>query len=154
MLSATDVHAAAGSAALSSTVAVGAQLFARPREKLHRTQPAVSQAIRRLEEELGERLFDRSSRDGTLTEAGRLLLDYAARLLRLADGSRAAVRELRRSRRGRVVIGANEAAVHALLPLIERFAREHPQALRRRAPRPVAPDGRRAAASAASTSAC
>ena len=61
----------------------------RPRKKLHRTQPAVSQAIRRLEEELGDRLFDRSSRDGTLTEAGRLLQDYAGRLLTLAVGRRA-----------------------------------------------------------------
>ena len=40
-----------------------------------------------------------------------------------------AVRELQQVRRGRVVIGANEAAVHTLLPFIERFARDHPQAL-------------------------
>ena len=52
--------------------------------KLHRTQPAVSQAIKRLEEELGDRLFDRSSRDGTLTEAGRLLQDYAGRLFAIS----------------------------------------------------------------------
>ena len=54
--------------------------FSRAAAKLHRTQPAVSQAIRRLEEEVGERLFDRSSKDGTLTEAGRVLRDYAERL--------------------------------------------------------------------------
>ena len=47
--------------------------FSRAATKLHRTQPAVSQAIRRLEEQVGERLFDRSSKDGTLTEAGRVL---------------------------------------------------------------------------------
>ncbi len=46
--------------------------FSRAAAKLHRTQPAVSQAIRRLEDEMGERLFDRSSKDGTLTEAGRI----------------------------------------------------------------------------------
>ena len=91
--------------------------FSRGRQELHRTQPAVSQAIRRLEDELGEQLFDRSSKNGTLTEAGRLLQDYAQRLLRLAEEAEAAVRELRRSRRGRVLIGANEAAVHTLLPL-------------------------------------
>jgi DNA-binding transcriptional LysR family regulator len=41
--------------------------FSRAAAKLHRTQPAVSQAVRRLEEELGERLFDRSSKQGALT---------------------------------------------------------------------------------------
>jgi DNA-binding transcriptional LysR family regulator len=46
--------------------------FSRAAAKLHRTQPAVSQAIRRLEDELGERLFDRSSKQGALTEAGRV----------------------------------------------------------------------------------
>jgi DNA-binding transcriptional LysR family regulator len=98
-------------------------------KKLHRTQPAVSQAIRRLEDELGERLFDRSSRNGALTESGRLLLDYANRLLRLAADAEEAVRELQQVRRGRVVIGANEAAVHTLLPCLEKFAALHPQAV-------------------------
>ena len=50
------------------TVAVE-RSFSRAAAKLHRTQPAVSQAIRRLEDELGERLFDRSSKQGALTEA-------------------------------------------------------------------------------------
>jgi DNA-binding transcriptional LysR family regulator len=98
-------------------------------KKLHRTQPAVSQAIRRLEEELGDRLFDRSVRNGALTEAGRLLLDYATRLLTLATDAEVAVRELQQVRRGRVIIGANEAAVHSLLPYLDRFAKAHPQAL-------------------------
>jgi DNA-binding transcriptional LysR family regulator len=101
--------------------------FSRAAKRLHRTQPAVSQAIRRLEDELGDRLFDRSSRDGTLTEAGRLLQDYAGRLLRMAADATVAVRELQQVRRGRVVIGANEAAVHSVLPSIGRFAADHPQ---------------------------
>ena len=98
-------------------------------KKLHRTQPAVSQAIRRLEEELGDRLFDRTVRNGALTEAGRLLLEYATRLLALAADAEIAVRELQQVRRGRVIIGANEAAVHSLLPYLGRFAKAHPQAL-------------------------
>ena len=44
---------------------------------VHRTQPAVSQVVRKLEEELGEPLFDRSSRDGRLTDAGKVLQEYA-----------------------------------------------------------------------------
>lgn len=94
--------------------------------KLHRTQPAISQAVRRLEDELGDRLIDRSSRNGALTEAGVLLLEHATRLLRLASEAEAAVRELQQVRRGRVAIGANEAAVHSLLPFVRRFTAEHP----------------------------
>src|SRR5215470_9840358 len=73
--------------------------FSRAARKLRRTQPAVSQAIRRLEESSGERLVDRSSRDGTLTDAGRVLL------------------------------GANEGGVHGILPLIAAFQKEYPAIL-------------------------
>ncbi len=102
--------------------------FSRAAARLHRTQPAVSQAIKRLEEELDERLFDRSSKGGRLTEAGEILLDYAERLTRLKDEAEGAVRELQDLRRGRVLIGANEGAVHVLLPVIEQFRRDHPHA--------------------------
>jgi DNA-binding transcriptional LysR family regulator len=105
----------------------GDRSFSAAARRLNRTQPAISQAVRRIEDELGERLFDRSSRDGTLTEAGRLLQDYAQRLLNLAGEAQTAVQELQQMRRGRVIVGANEAAVHSLLPHIERFAAQHPQ---------------------------
>ena len=100
--------------------------FSRAAAKVHRTQPAVSQAVRRLEVELGEQLFDRSSKTGTLTEAGRMLQNYGQRLIRLAEETESAVRELRDLRRCRVLIGANEAAVHTLLPLIARFRQRYP----------------------------
>jgi len=103
--------------------------FSRAATKLHRTQPAVSQAIRRLEDEVGERLFDRSSKDGTLTEAGRLLRDYAEKLHRLSEEAQLSVRELRDLQRGRVLIGSNEGGVHMLLPLIEKFRHEHSRIL-------------------------
>ena len=102
--------------------------FSRAATRLHRTQPAVSQTIRRLEAELEERLFDRSSRGGRLTEAGTVLLDYAERLTRLQGEARLAVRELQELRRGRVVIGVNEAAVQILLPIVVRFREAHPDA--------------------------
>src|ERR1044072_9543698 len=57
--------------------------FSRAAESLHRTQPAISQAVRRLEAELGEPLFDRSSKDGTLTAAGRGLFDFAQQMMNL-----------------------------------------------------------------------
>jgi DNA-binding transcriptional LysR family regulator len=100
--------------------------FSRAAMKLHRTQPAVSQSVRRLEESVGERLFDRATKDATLTEAGKLLRDYAERLLRLSEEAESAVKDLRDLRRGRVLIGCNEASVHAVLPLIERFRDTHP----------------------------
>ena len=100
--------------------------FSRAAARLHRTQPAVSQAVRRLETDLGEELFDRSSKSGVLTDAGRVLQNYGQRLVRLAEESESAMRELRDLRRGRVLIGANEAAVHTLLPLVARFRAEVP----------------------------
>jgi DNA-binding transcriptional LysR family regulator len=100
--------------------------FSRAAMKLHRTQPAVSQSIRRIEEALDERLFDRATKDATLTEAGKLLRDYAERLLRLSEEAESAVRDLKDLRRGRVLLGANEASVHAILPLIARFRDAHP----------------------------
>lgn len=100
--------------------------FSRAAAKVHRTQPAVSQAVRRLESDLGEQLFDRSSKSGTLTDAGRVLLNYGQRLVRLAEETESAMRELRDLRRGRVLIGANEGAVHTLLPLIARFRERVP----------------------------
>jgi DNA-binding transcriptional LysR family regulator len=115
--------------------------FSRAAARLNRTQPAVSQAIRRLERDLDERLFDRSSKGGRLTEAGEMLLDYARRLLHLKEEAETAVRELQDLRRGRVVIGANEAAVHVLLPVVLRFREAHPQAqveVRRVASRQIA----------------
>src|SRR6185503_658532 len=100
--------------------------FSRAAVKVHRTQPAVSQAVRRLETELGEQLFDRSSKRPALTEAGLVLHDYGDRLLRLVEETESAVRELRDLRRGRVLIGANEAAVHIVLPLIAAFREQCP----------------------------
>lgn len=100
--------------------------FSRAAAKVHRTQPAVSQAVRRIESDLGEELFDRSSKTGTLTDAGRVLQNYGQRLVRLAEEAESAIRELRDLRRGRVLIGANEAAVHTLLPLMARFRDQVP----------------------------
>src|ERR1700716_3935720 len=114
-------------AALKTFLAVAQERsFSRAAAKVHRTQPAVSQAIRRLEVDLGEQLFDRSSKNGTLTDAGRMLVNYGQRLGGLAEEPELAMRELRALRRGRVLVGANEAAVHTLLPLVARFRQRHP----------------------------
>jgi DNA-binding transcriptional LysR family regulator len=103
--------------------------FSRAARKLRRTQPAVSQAIRRLEDSCGERLIERASRDGRLTDAGDLLLDYAARTLRLIDEASGAVADLRDVKKGRVLIGANEGGVHAVLPVVAAFHTRYPAIL-------------------------
>ena len=90
--------------------------FSRAAKSLHRTQPAVSQTIRKLENDLGEPLLDRSSRDGTLTDAGRLLEEYAQRMLNLKGEARAALTELRQLTHGKLIIAANEYTCIYLLP--------------------------------------
>ena len=100
--------------------------FSRAAEKLHRTQSAVSQTIRKLENEIGEPLFDRSSRESTLTDAGRVLNEYAERLLNLRTGAEDALKELRQVQRGQLVIAANEFTALYLLPVLGNFRRLHP----------------------------
>src|ERR1700741_4749659 len=90
--------------------------FSRPAVKLYRTQSAVSQSIRKLEAEIGEPLFDRSSRDGLLTDAGRVLQEYATRLLNLRSDAQEALVELRELHRGKLGIAANEFTALYLLP--------------------------------------
>lgn len=100
--------------------------FSRAAKRLHRTQPAVSQTIKKLENDVGEILFDRSSKDGTLTPAGELLVEYGKQMINLRRSARAAVSELKQLNRGRVSISANEHLIFYLLPLIEEFFRTHP----------------------------
>ena len=100
--------------------------FSRAADKLYRTQSAVSQAIRKLETEIGEALFDRSSRDGLLTDAGRVLQEYAERLLNLRDNAKEALSELRELQKGRLVVSANEFTALYLLRVLAEFGRLHP----------------------------
>ncbi len=100
--------------------------FSRAAEKLHRTQSAVSQSVHKLEEDVGEPLFDRSSRDGLLTDAGRILQEYAERLLNLRDDATGALVELRELHRGKLAIAANEFTALYLLPVLAEFRRLHP----------------------------
>jgi DNA-binding transcriptional LysR family regulator len=100
--------------------------FSRAADKLYRTQSAVSQAVRKLESEISEPLFDRSSRDGLLTDAGRVLQEYAERLLNVRENAREALAELRELQKGKLVIGANEFTALYLLRVLAEFGRLHP----------------------------
>jgi DNA-binding transcriptional LysR family regulator len=90
--------------------------FTRAAERMNRTQPAISQSIRRLEEEVGAPLFARDVHEVTLTEAGRVLADYARRLLGMRDDAIRQVSELRTLKAGRLTIAAHESAAVYLLP--------------------------------------
>jgi DNA-binding transcriptional LysR family regulator len=100
--------------------------FSRAAARLHRTQPAVSQAIAKLETELGEVLLDRSSRDATLTDAGEVLREYGQKLLNLRVEASSALTELRALHRGRLNIAANEYTCLYLLPLLDEYRRQNP----------------------------
>jgi DNA-binding transcriptional LysR family regulator len=101
----------------------------RASERVFRTQPAVSMAIRKLEEELGTPLFDRANRGNyQLTAAGEVLYAYTQRLLGLRDEALTHVRELQSLEDGRVRIGANESTGNHLLPrLIYAFRQKYPK---------------------------
>jgi len=101
--------------------------FSRAGDKLGRTQPAISSAVKLLEEELGERLFDRVGKTVRLTAAGELLGDYGRRLLRLRDEAVQAVGELRGLARGTLRLGANETTCLYVLPdVLAKFKSAHP----------------------------
>src|SRR5512142_2632503 len=86
------------------------QSFSRAAVKLARTQPAVSLAIKRLEDEVGEILIDRTGKQPRLTDAGKVVLDHARRFENLSDELRVALLELRDNATGRLLVGANESA--------------------------------------------
>jgi DNA-binding transcriptional LysR family regulator len=100
--------------------------FSRAAAKMYRTQSAISQTIRKLEEEIGEPLFDRSSRDGLLTDAGNVLQEYAERMVNLRVDAQEALVELRELHKGKLAISANEFTALYLLPVLGEFRRLHP----------------------------
>jgi DNA-binding transcriptional LysR family regulator len=106
---------------------VGERSFSRAAEKLYRTQPAISLAVQRLENEIGEKLIDRGAKELVPTDTGRTVLDYARRFRNLEEELQDALAELRDKSAGRLVIGANESSTLYLLPHIERYRGRFPK---------------------------
>ena len=90
--------------------------FSRAAEQCHVAQPSLSQQIMKLEDELGERLFERTKREVSLTPAGDLLRVHAERVLQEVELARDGVREFRGLVRGRVVLGVLPTVAPYFLP--------------------------------------
>ena len=111
------------------------QSFSRAAEKLYRTQPAISIAMRKLEEWVGQPLFVRGSGARTLTDAGVLLLEYAERMLNLREEISKGMKQLQGLERGQISLGVNESSIHALLPALARYQADASRDSDSRAPR-------------------
>lgn len=99
--------------------------FSRAATRLHRTQPAVSQVIAKLEAELGETLLERTA--GNLTDAGEVLREYAQKMLNLRREAESALVDLRSLHTGRLNVAANEYTCLYLLPVLDAFRKQHPR---------------------------
>ncbi|MFE2628318.1 LysR family transcriptional regulator [Streptomyces sp. NPDC059374] len=97
--------------------------FTRAADRLHVVQSGVSASIRALERDLDARLFDRTSKRVTLTEAGAALLPQARRTVQAAQAARDAVAGTQGGLRGTVTIGT--LSVHSLVDLPSLFAEYH-----------------------------
>ena len=101
--------------------------FSRAAEQCHVAQPSLSQQIMKLEDELDERLFERTKRDVALTPAGELFRAHAERVLEEVELARDKVREVRGLVRGRVTLGALPTVAPYFLPQrLKAFAAKFP----------------------------
>jgi len=101
--------------------------FSRAAEKLLRTQPAISLSVQRLEADFEEKLIDRSAKELLLTDAGRIVFEFARRFENLEGDLDNALAELRDKSAGRLTIGANESSTLYLLDYIIRYRQRYPR---------------------------
>jgi DNA-binding transcriptional LysR family regulator len=92
--------------------------FSRAATRLHMAQPPLSVAIRQLEDELGTELFQRTTREVRLTEAGRVLLDGARRTIAEADRAVASAKRAGAGELGRLKLGFSWSARFVTLPAL------------------------------------
>ena len=103
------------------------QSFSLAGEQLHLTQPAVSKRVAALEDILGQRLFDRIGRQVSLTEAGRVLLPQARRVLADLDEARRSLDNLSGRVAGPLWLAtSHHVGLHRLPSLLKRFTRQFP----------------------------
>ena len=113
-------------------VAAAAGSFNAAARNLHCTQPAVSEQVRRLEQELGVSLFARAGNGLTLTTAGRTFLSHAERVLDSADEALASVGRRSERQRRLITIGTfRNAPYYDIADLSARFCAQHPDGVLR-----------------------
>src|SRR6266699_1424522 len=101
--------------------------FSRAAAKVRVAQPSLSQQIRKLEAEVGQRLFDRLPRSVVLTEAGRCLIDYARQILASIGDARRCVDELKSEIAGGLsVVAVSLKKRYGLPELIVTFQKHYP----------------------------
>ncbi|MBE2285870.1 MAG: LysR family transcriptional regulator [Prosthecobacter sp.] len=99
--------------------------FTRAAEELHLSQSALSRAIQKLEDQLGQPVFERKPREVVLTEIGELLLERAKHILQLMEHTFSELSEA--GRRGRIRLGTIPTIAPYFLPgLLSSFAKKHP----------------------------
>jgi DNA-binding transcriptional LysR family regulator len=110
-------------------IAVAEELhFGRAAERLHMSQPPLSQAIKALEHRLGTSLLHRTTREVSLTTAGAVLLDACRALVGASEAADAAVRQAADGQAGELRIGAVTSAFSDPLPrVLELFQAAHPR---------------------------
>ena len=102
--------------------------FRKASERLNLSQPAVSQQVHALEEELGVTLFDRSGNRVRLTPAGTVLLKYARRGAQLAREAVEALAKIEGEPRGELRLGASTTVAQYILPrILGAFQKQYPQ---------------------------
>jgi len=102
--------------------------FTKAAEQLFMTQPAVTFQIKQLEEQFSARLFERSHGKIALTPAGRLVMEYAGRILGLSEEMETRVAELNGTMSGPLLLGASTTIAEFILPrILGEFKVEHPQ---------------------------
>ncbi len=102
--------------------------FSKAAQELFLSQPAVSQAVRQLEEQLGTQLFLRTSKKVELTAEGQLLYEYASSALGLLESAEQQLGGLQTLSVGQLRLGAGDITVrHLLLPCLEQFHQLYPQ---------------------------
>ena len=101
--------------------------FSRAAEQCHVSQPSLSQQILKLEEELGERLFDRTKREARPTSHGEAFLRRAVRILEEVDGARREAEDAKSLNSGTVTLGVLPTIAPYLLPgVMAAFAKHYP----------------------------